>query len=136
VPSEPWLAPSREQRAVDALDAISAIAEFIAATDKNAFTNDRKTRSAVERELLTISEACTKIRELEIDSNLPQSERLEARFPKIPWQQIRGLGSVLRHEYGRVDAEIIWNTIAGSDLAELRNALIKAIPRPKRKPSK
>jgi len=102
--------------------------------NRDAFLKDRKTRSAVERELLTISEACTKIRELENASDLAQTERLEVRFPKIPWQQIRGLGSILRHEYGRVDAEIIWNTVSGSELAELRDALTKAPLRSKRKP--
>jgi len=44
---------------------------------------------------------------------------LPSRFPAIPWLAIRGLGNVLRHEYGDVDATIIWVTLAEGDLSAL-----------------
>lgn len=67
-----------------------------------------------------IAEACTKLLEMQIDRD---RERLEVRFPSIPWHKIRGFGNRLRHEYGRIEIENVWATATGSDLAELKAAM-------------
>ncbi len=36
---------------------------------------------------------------------------IEARFPDIPWVEMRGLRNLLIHEYFGVNLSIIWNTI-------------------------
>lgn len=82
---------------------------------KSDYLHDRKTQSAVERELLTVAEACGKMLDME--------ESIETRFPSVPWRSVRGLGNVIRHEYGRVDPNIVWDTITGDDLKRLSDAL-------------
>jgi uncharacterized protein with HEPN domain len=34
--------------------------------------------------------------------------RLLAAHPEIPWDQVKGIGSVLRHEYHRISDRVIW----------------------------
>lgn len=91
------------------------------------YRDDHKTQAAVERELEKISEACTKIRELEADCGFGSDvkHRLDSRFPGVPWRQIRAIGNRLRHEheYGRIDPQVIWNTAVSSDLTDLETAL-------------
>lgn len=45
-----------------------------------------------------------------------QAKRLSEEFKiqtaeEIPWHQIQGLRNVVAHEYGRIDAESLWETI-------------------------
>jgi uncharacterized protein with HEPN domain len=127
MPSNP-VSRKIEQRVMHILDSISAIGEFIAGMSKNEYVNDRKTRSAVERQLLISSEAWTRIRVHENASGFPKEGRLENRAPDVPWFEIRALGNILRHEYDEIDAEIIWDTVSGSDLADLQAALLRAFP--------
>jgi uncharacterized protein with HEPN domain len=118
-----------ESRAQDILEAIGRIREFIAGMDETEYSQDRKTQSAVERELLTISEAWGKLQDLEVSSGIAEKSRLELRFPTVAWPQIRGIGNILRHEYGSVDWKTIWNTVAESDdLVKLDDALNEAFP--------
>jgi uncharacterized protein with HEPN domain len=128
VPSKKWSAKRIDTRATDILVSIARINRYVTGLNQEAFLKDQKTQSAVERELLTISEACIKLAELESAQNIKSKERLATRFPSVPWPEIRGIGNILRHEYGRVDPEIIWNTISGEDLKNLRNALLQAFP--------
>jgi uncharacterized protein with HEPN domain len=43
---------------------------------------------------------------------------MKARHPEIPWQKVAGIGNVLRHNYGRIAAPVIWK-LARTDLAAL-----------------
>lgn len=108
MPSKDWSGRDVKQRASDVIDAIEAIRTFTKGLSQTRYLSDRKTQSAVERELLAISEACEKI--------LDMDETVEERFPAVPWRNIRGIGNLIRHEYGRIDPVIIWNTISASDL--------------------
>lgn len=115
MPSEKWRGNDLRQRAEDALEAIQAVKSYVKDVRRETYLTDRMMQSAVERELLTIAEACAKI--LDID------ESIETRFPLVPWRKIRGLGNVIRHEYGRVDSAIIWDTITSDHLHALAKAL-------------
>jgi uncharacterized protein with HEPN domain len=53
---------------------------------------------AVERGLEIISEA---------SRSLPDD--LKQRAPMIPWPAIAAIGNILRHEYQRVEARLVWN---------------------------
>jgi uncharacterized protein with HEPN domain len=54
----------------------------------------------VERGLEVISEASRHL-----------SDELKSRHPHIPWRKIAGIGNVLRHDYGRVSAPVIWKLV-------------------------
>ena len=69
---------------------------------------DDKTRYAVERCLERISEAAKKL-----------GSFVEERQPQVSWRGIRGLGSVLRHEYDAVD-DLTITRIVEEELGPLR----------------
>ncbi len=84
----------------DILEAIAGIESAVAGKDYEDFQDDWLTRHGVERGIEIISEA---------SRHIPGS--LLAFRPEIPWNEIRGVGNVLRHEYHRVSCIIIWNII-------------------------
>ena len=55
---------------------------------------------ATERAILIISEAV---------KTLPKE--LTQDFPEIPWQAIRAIGNIIRHEYETVDAHVLWDIV-------------------------
>jgi uncharacterized protein with HEPN domain len=79
------------------------------------FRGDPKTVAAVERMLLTISEAAIRLG--------PETQTL---CPGQPWHKIRGVGNWLRHQYDRIDLQSIWDTVAG-DLPPLKAAVTRAL---------
>lgn len=113
--SKQWSSASFSQRLTDVLKGIDSIVAFTHAMDRKGFVADEKTQSAVEFQLIIISEACAKI--LDMRANVAKN------FPDVPWTRVRALANVLRHEYGRVDPAIIWNTVRSDDLANLAKAI-------------
>lgn len=81
----------------DILEQIEGVEGIVRALDFEAYSNSFRDRRAVERCIEIISEASRYI-----------PERLTGRYPGIPLHDIRGIGNRLRHEYQRVDDEIIW----------------------------
>ena len=57
-------------------------------------------KRAVEHALLIVAEAA---------KHLP--EEMKSAHPEVPWPKIHGLGNMLRHEYRRIDPEILWSII-------------------------
>src|SRR5258708_7177961 len=55
-------------------------------------------RQGVQRGIEIISEA---------SRHVPAA--LLASRPEIPWEQVKGIGSVLRHEYHRISDKVIWS---------------------------
>jgi uncharacterized protein with HEPN domain len=92
----------------DIIRNIDAIASYTAGMDQNAFLSDGRTCDATERCPSRISEAASKIGLL-----------AEELAPNQPWNDIRGIGNWLRHEYPSVLKETIWKTVT-EDLAPLR----------------
>jgi uncharacterized protein with HEPN domain len=41
----------------------------------------------------------------------------------VRWKDIAGIGNILRHDYQRVDGQIIWNAVK-DDLPALKKALL------------
>lgn len=72
-------------------------------------------QDAVERCFARISEAAAKL-----------GDTMDARYPHIPWIDIRSFGNRLRHAYDDVDARIIWAAIQ-TDLQPLRDACEAAL---------
>jgi uncharacterized protein with HEPN domain len=95
----------------DILEAILSVERFVNETHFEEFLWDEKTRSAVERKLLIISEAAIRL-----------GDKAEQLCPGIPWRDVRGIGNWLRHQYDRVDVETVWNTVQ-DDLPRLKVAV-------------
>lgn len=86
------------RRVGDILTAIIRIRAYVA--DRGGIdaliSDEYLHRDGVERQLLVISEAATKLR-----------GQVEDREPSIDWAAIRGIGNFIRHNYDDVDDEII-----------------------------
>jgi uncharacterized protein with HEPN domain len=94
----------------DILENIARIERFVEGLDEQAFYNDEKTIFSVNYALLAISEAARRL-----------GGKAEKLCPDMPWQQIRGLGNVLRHGYDRINPKTIWTTVQ-NDLRPLQLA--------------
>ena len=70
-------------------------------------------RSAIERVLEIISEASRHL-----------GNELKAQHKGVRWKDIAGIGNILRHDYQRVDAAIIWKAVK-DDLPALKAALLE-----------
>ncbi len=83
----------------DILDNITYARLAIGNRTWGQYAEDPVIKLAVERALEIISEA---------SRHIPEEDK--ARYPEVPWQRIRAIGNVLRHEYDRIDTDIIWDT--------------------------
>jgi len=84
----------------DILMAIYLIREFtIGITDFTIYDKDRKTQSAVERQLVIIGEALNKLRQTEADVLIENDK------------QIIGFRNRLVHAYDSIDNSIVWAII-------------------------
>ena len=102
-------------RFTDIIGNIDAIASYIQGMNRDLFMADNKTYDATERCLSRISEAASKLGLL-----------AEELAPNQPWNDIRGIGNWLRHDYPRIAKETIWKTVS-EDLAPLRRDCESAI---------
>ena len=100
----------------DILDALSAIEDFVRGMDYNAFAGDRKTRSAVIRELEVIGEAAGRI-----------SNEIKALQPDLDWRTIKDFRNILAHEYFGIDNEIIWEIVT-EKLSPLKKRVMEILP--------
>lgn len=100
----------------DILKAAQDIVEFTQDMSFNQFNKDKKTRFAVERQLLIIGEAANHI-----------SESFQVEHPEIPWRRIIGQRNVLAHEYGEILVERIW-LVATEDIPVLVNSVSRFVP--------
>lgn len=118
-------APSRSERVArcfsDMLAAIHLIRSWIESAEDPAqlLAHDSKTRSAVERQLLVISEAAIRLHR--IDPSM--SEQIA---PEIDWPGVRGIGNFIRHKYDDLDTRIIVDAIVHR-FAALESACQRAL---------
>ena len=86
--------------------------EELAQTD---FLEDRKTHLAVMRCLEVISEASRRI-----------PADVKDKIPHINWRAIASAGNSYRHEYDRMDHDVVWDTVkvhVSALLAEMQQIL-------------
>ena len=109
--------PSRDRchLLLDIVSSIDYIRSFTDGITFDHYLEDRKTRSAVERELPIISEAAVRL-----------GPDADAICPGPDWRAIRGLGNKLRHDYDGLNDELLWQTVQ-SDLLPLRLDVAKAL---------
>jgi uncharacterized protein with HEPN domain len=94
---------------IEAIDGIIATAEGLTYDD---YFDSWQAQRAVERGVEIISEATR---------HLPGPWL--AKYPEIPWPEIKSIGNRLRHEYRRVDPMIMWG-IATSSVQQLRPMIV------------
>jgi len=109
-------------RLEDILENIGLIEEYTRDYSYQTFVQDRKSQDAVERCLLRLSEAASKL-----------EGSVESVIPDQPWSEIRAVGNILRHEYDRVNPVVIWR-IVSEDLNPLKRAVESALVRLRREP--
>jgi uncharacterized protein (DUF952 family)/uncharacterized protein with HEPN domain len=93
------------------LEAIDAARECCSGKTFEQFSRDRLARLALERAVEIISEA---------SRHLPGE--FTDQHPDIPWSRIKAIGNVLRHEYHRISAKIIWDVVR-AEIANLEAVL-------------
>lgn len=91
------------------LDCLRWISTYTA-EGREAFFNDRKTQSAVLRELQIMAESAQRL-----------SADLKRRRPEVSWQGLAGFRNVLVHDYLGIKPERVW-AIIENDLPVLRAA--------------
>lgn len=84
----------------DIFQAFRNARQFVEGLSYQEFAGDRKTVSAVLRELEIAGEAT---------KQLPASVR--KKYPDIPWSDMAGMRDKLIHFYFGVDLEIVWETV-------------------------
>jgi uncharacterized protein with HEPN domain len=87
-------------RLTDMREALIGISTLLEDSSYDVFVANWGMQRAVERGLEIISEA---------SRHIPDENKASA--PEIPWQQIAAIGNLLRHEYQRVEASLIWNIV-------------------------
>jgi uncharacterized protein with HEPN domain len=102
----------------DILEAIGHIDDFLKGIDFEAYKDDAKTKSAVERQMQIVTEAAYRL-----------DAAGEQMAPGIDWEGFRGMGNLLRHAYHRIDDKIVWDTIK-DELPVMREAVTKALRPP------
>ena len=75
------------------------IEDFTEGVSFAQFRDEPMRVAAVERYLLMISEAAIRL-----------GSQAETLCPGPPWNNIRGIGNWIRHQYDRVDLETVWHT--------------------------
>jgi uncharacterized protein with HEPN domain len=105
----------------DTLNAINLIQTWVEESGdaEQAILRDLKARSAIERQLLIISEAAIRLDRLDPTA----APRLA---PIVDWSGIRGIGNFIRHKYDDLDTSILVDVI-GNRLTELRQACLHAL---------
>ncbi len=98
-------------RLQDITEAIERIDRYTIDMEYDAWLHDQKTIDAVIRNLEIIGEAA---------SHIPPE--VEKQFSNIPWKEMRGIRTILAHEYFGVDLDVIWRTIQ-EDLSIVREIL-------------
>jgi uncharacterized protein with HEPN domain len=102
---------SARARLDDMREALDGIRATLEGATFETFAASWQLQRAVERGLEIISEA---------SRSLP--DELKQRAPTIPWPAVAAIGNILRHEYQRVEARLVWN-ITEQHLRPLRAAV-------------
>jgi uncharacterized protein with HEPN domain len=104
------------ERLADMREALQNIKSDLGNLTKEQFLVDGKTQRAVIESIIVIGEAANNIMQLDPD--------IEHRHPET-WKHFKdvyGMRIILTHEYFRVDASVVWDTIR-HDLPEFSRSL-------------
>jgi uncharacterized protein with HEPN domain len=102
-------------RLLHILDEIDGVSAAIAGMNYREYRDSYVAIRVVERALEIISEATRAL-----------PDQLLDRYPEVEWARIRGIGNFLRHEYHRLDTNILWD-IATSKLSPMRQIIVRML---------
>lgn len=102
-------------RLLDILENISIVKGAVSGRDYESFVRDHILRLAIERAIEIVSEA---VRHVPVEAR--------DKYPQVPWRNIMAIGNKLRHEYQRVDVDIVWE-IAQRHLPGLEPAIMEIL---------
>ena len=107
-------------RLIDIREEIAGIRDLTKDANAEAFGASWPMKRAVEHALLIIAEAA---------KHIPND--LKAKRPGVPWSKIHGLGNMLRHEYRRIDPDILWSVVTENldELDKAAEALLGELPK-------
>lgn len=110
-PRRSWEPALLKQRLQDVIHYGRSILQTLKDLSYDVFLADSIRQKAVAYDFQCISEATGKL--LDMDPSIA------SRYPAIPWSSVRSLANITRHEYGRLDVDILWATATGNRLREL-----------------
>lgn len=110
--AKPWTA-----RLEHILESIANTQSFTEGATLDTFASDKKDVRAVAYEFAVIGEAAR---------NVPAE--VQQRYPQLPWAEMQGMRNVLIHEYTRLDAKVLWDTLT-EDLPPLAPLLRDVLER-------
>ena len=87
-------------RVTDILECVTSSGEYVRGLEFPAFAQDSRTVKAVVRDLTVIGEAAAVV-----------PGWLVAKYPEVPWADMRDMRNVVVHEYFGVDLRIVWDTV-------------------------
>lgn len=87
-------------RLQDIRQAIAATYRLTDGLDKAALERDEARYSACMFRILNVAEAAKFI-----------PEPLRGKYPQIEWRNLIDMGNLLRHQYFRAEADVVWNTV-------------------------
>jgi uncharacterized protein with HEPN domain len=102
-------------RLLHILEEIDGVSGIVADINYSDYRDSYTAVRVVERALEIISEA---VRAL--------LDELLARYPEVEWSRIRGIGNFLRHEYHRLDANILWDIVT-TKLPPMRPVVVRML---------
>jgi uncharacterized protein len=99
----------------DILTAATAIADFAVERDSESFRINRLVQSAITPQLMIIGEAAGHV-----------STELRGRYYTLPWVEMKGLRSILVHNYFGTDWEEVWRTVL-YDVPSVKREVIEVL---------
>ena len=72
------------------------------------FETDFIAKNAISMCILQIGELVGKL-----------SDDFKAQYHKMPWRDIKSMRNIAAHNYGELDAEVLWETVS-NDISELK----------------
>ena len=102
-------------RLADILRSVARIEEVLEA-GYEPFSKSWLSQSAVVRELEIVGESAGEV-----------SASVRKRHPEVEWEKLRGFSSFAKHEYWRVDPQLLWKAV--EEMPSLRNKIGRVAPR-------
>ena len=88
------------------LEAAKLAQGYTVGLGKPEFLSDRRTQQAVVLNLITIGEIAARV--------MSEHAEFAARYPNVPWRQMRGMRNRMAHGYFDINLDIVWDTVQKS----------------------